>query len=113
MKVAIVGSRKLLINNFEDYLPQETTEIVSGGAIGIDRCARKYAMDNNIKLTEFLPDYDSHYRAAPLRRNDLIIDYADIVLVFWDGKSRGSGYVITQCKKKNKPVKVFTFPQNA
>lgn len=40
MKVAVIGSRGLAVNNLEKYLPKETTEIVSGGARGIDTCAR-------------------------------------------------------------------------
>ena len=40
MKVAVVGSRGLTVRNLKKYLPEETTEIVSGGARGIDRCAR-------------------------------------------------------------------------
>ena len=40
MKVAIVGSRNLHVENLEKNLPKNTTEIVSGGARGIDfRCA--------------------------------------------------------------------------
>ena len=34
MRVAVIGSRKLKIEHLERYLPKETTEIVSGGAIG-------------------------------------------------------------------------------
>ena len=34
MKVAIVGSRNLTVENLGQYLPEETTEIVSGGARG-------------------------------------------------------------------------------
>ena len=45
MKVAVVGSRNLTINNLGDYLPKDTTEIVSGGARGIDRCAREYVLN--------------------------------------------------------------------
>ncbi len=36
MKVAVIGSRGLRVDNLEKYLPKETTEIVSGGARGID-----------------------------------------------------------------------------
>ena len=43
MKVAVIGSRNLIINNLENYLPIDTTEIVSGGAAGIDNCANDYA----------------------------------------------------------------------
>ncbi len=107
MKVAVVGSRGLRVDNLEKYLPKETTEIVSGGARGIDACAREYAVRNNIKLTEFLPEYEKYGRSAPIKRNLLIIDYADYVLAFWDGKSHGTKYVIDNCKKKNKPVRVL------
>lgn len=107
MKVAIIGSRTLLVDRLENYLPSGVTEIVSGGARGIDRCAGEYARKNRIKLTEFLPKYEKYGRAAPLKRNDLIIDYADIVVAFWDGKSRGTKYVIDRCKKLNKEVKIF------
>lgn len=107
MKVAVIGSRGLRVDNLEKYLPKETTEIVSGGARGIDTCAREYAVRNNIKLTEFLPEYERYGRSAPIKRNLLIIDYADYVLAFWDGKSYGTKYVIDNCKKKNKPVRVL------
>lgn len=73
MKVAIIGSRNLKVENLEQYLPKETTEIVSGGAVGIDRCAREYAIAEKIKLTEFLPEYYKYGRSAPLKRNITII----------------------------------------
>lgn len=107
MKAAIIGSRSLSVNNLEDYLPQGITEVVSGGARGVDNSAREYACRNGLKLTEFLPDYEKYGRRAPLVRNDLIIDYADIVFAFFDGQSRGTWYVIDKCKKKNKRVEVF------
>ena len=108
MKVAVVGSRNLTINNLGDYLPKDTTEIVSGGARGIDRCAREYAKSHNIKLTEFLPEYERYGRSAPLKRNLQIIRFADIFLAFCDGKSHGTRFVIETCKNENVPIKVFT-----
>lgn len=107
MKVAVIGSRNLAVKNLEKYLPEGTTEIVSGGARGIDSCAKNYANANGIPLKEFLPNYDEFGRSAPLLRNLEIIDYADIVLAFWDGKSRGTKFVIDKCKKMDKPVTVF------
>ena len=32
MRVAVIGSRNLRIDDLEKYLPENTTEIVSGGA---------------------------------------------------------------------------------
>ena len=108
MKVAVIGSRGITRVNLEDYLPEGTTEIVSGGARGVDTCAREYAKSHGLILTEFLPDYQRFGRGAPLRRNIEIIDYAVLVLAFWDGKSRGTSFVIDNCKKRNKKVIVYT-----
>lgn len=46
-------------------------------------------------------------RFAPLKRNDKIIGYADMVLAFWDGKSRGSAYIIKKCREMNVPRKIL------
>ena len=107
MKVAVIGSRGLTINDLGKYLPEGTTEIVSGGARGVDTCAKEYAQANGLAYTEFLPDYDRYGRAAPIRRNDLIVNHADLVLAFWDGTSRGTGYVIDYCKRVGKPVRLY------
>ena len=60
MKIAVIGSRGLIVHDLEFYLPKETTEIVSGGARGVDTSARMYAKQNGILLTEFLPDYEQY-----------------------------------------------------
>jgi len=109
MKIAIIGSRNLGVIDLENFLPESVTEIVSGGARGIDTCAREYALTHNIKLTEFLPDYNHYGRGAPLKRNLEIIAYADLVLAFWDGTSRGTKYVIDNCKKQGVPIRVFLY----
>ena len=107
MKVAIIGSRGLEQLDLGKYLPEETDEIISGGAKGVDTLAREYANAHGIKLTEFLPDYRRFGRGAPLKRNLQIIDAADLVLAFWDGKSRGTRFVIETCEKEGVEVRVF------
>lgn len=107
MKVAVIGSRSLSVPNLEKYLPEGTTEIVSGGARGVDTSARLYAQAHGLKLTEFLPDYNRYGRRAPLVRNLDIVDYADEVVAFWDGQSRGTMHVVKRCKEINKKVTVY------
>ncbi len=107
MKVAVIGSRNIRLVDLDAFLPIGTTEIVSGGARGVDACARRYARTHGIKLTEFLPDYDTYGRAAPLRRNDEIVSYADLVLAFWDGASHGTRYVVRRCREEGTPVRIF------
>lgn len=107
MRVAVVGSRTLTVPNLGDYLPENVSEIVSGGARGVDQCARAYALSHGIKLTEYLPDYARHGRRAPLMRNDLIVARAELVLAFWDGRSRGTVYTIRRCRAMGVPYRVF------
>ncbi len=107
MKIAIIGSRNLIIAHLEDYIPKECTEIVSGGAKGIDACAAAYAQKNGLLLTEFFPDYRRYGKGAPLKRNRQIVDYADAVYAFWDQASHGTKSVIDYCKRTGKPCTVI------
>lgn len=88
MKTAIIGSRTLTITNLEEYIPENTVELVSGGAKGIDSCVKEFSKAHNIRFTEFLPDYNKYRKYAPLKRNLKIINYADYVIAFWEGKSK-------------------------
>lgn len=112
MKVAVIGSREIVNIDLSEFLPKETTEIVSGGAKGVDSIAKIFAFEHNLKLTEFLPEYEKYGRAAPLKRNLAIIEYADKVLAFWDGTSKGTEYVIKNCNKLGKPIEVFKLCEN-
>lgn len=107
MKVAVIGSRGLSVSDLGKYLPENTSEIVSGGARGVDTSAKEFALSHGIKLTEFLPEYSRYGRAAPLKRNISIIEYSDIVLAFWDGKSRGTKFVIDNCRKLGVEVRIY------
>ncbi len=108
MKLGIIGSRNIPFVDLEAYVIDTPCEIVSGGAKGIDTVAKVYAIKKGIKYTEFLPEYDKYRKAAPLKRNDRIIEYCDRIIAFWDGNSKGTQYVIKQCKKIGKPITVYT-----
>ena len=105
MKIAVAGSRTILEIDLAPYVG-DATEIVSGGAKGVDSLAAAYAHAHSIKLVEFLPEYALYGRAAPIKRNEKIVDYADRVVVFWDGKSRGTLSVIKYAEKVGKPCEV-------
>ena len=107
MKIAVIGSRGLVVDNIGEYIPEGVDEIVSGGARGVDSLAASYAKANGIKLTEFLPEYSVYGRGAPLKRNEKIVEYADEVLAFWDGGSRGTLFVINYCEKIGKKCTVL------
>jgi len=119
MRVAVVGSRTATQKDYaalEAHIPANASEIVSGGARGIDSLAKRYAKEHRLMLTEFLPDYGAEIdnpRAAPLLRNQKIVDYADYVIAFWDGQSKGTRYTIQYAHKKNKPIKLVLLKPGA
>ena len=108
MKIAVIGSRGLTEVALEHYLSPDCTEIVSGGAKGIDTLAAAYAKEKGLSLTIFLPEYARYGRVAPIIRNHTIVDYADAVIALWDGASRGTRSVIDYCQKIGKPCTVIT-----
>lgn len=107
MKLAVVGSRELTNIALDRYIPKEAKEIVSGGAVGVDACAAEYAKNKGLRLTQFLPQYERYGRAAPILRNRKIVDYADKIVVFWNGVSKGTLSVIKYAQKTGKACEVI------
>ena len=111
MKIAVIGSRNLKIKNIENYI-FECDEIVSGGVNTVGFCASEFAHKKNIKLTEFYPEYERYGRSAPMVRNKEIVDYADKVIVFWNGYSNGAESVIKYAEKQGKDCEVVYVETN-
>ena len=107
MKLAIIGSREIYDIELESFVPEQVSEIVSGGAKGIDTLVREFAKRKSLKITEFLPKYNIYGKAAPLKRNEEIAKYADAAIVFWNGKSKGTQHTINLFKKLEKAVTVY------
>lgn len=88
----------------ETKLITPITAIVSGGAKGADSLAERYAQENGLEMVIYYPDWEKHGRAAGPIRNRLIVDEADAVVAFWDGKSRGTKSTIDLTLNKNKQL---------
>ena len=104
MKLLIVGSRSISEFDLSPYISSDVDAIISGGAEGIDSIAERYADLHRISKYILRPRYDIYGRAAPLKRNEQMVDMADAVLVIWDGRSKGAQYTLKYAKKTNKPV---------
>jgi hypothetical protein len=112
MKVAIIGSRDF--NNYE--LVKKTMEeyenvdmIVSGGAKGADTLGEQWAKENNKETLIFKPDWEKYGRSAGMIRNKDIVKNSDLVIAFWDGKSKGTKNSIDTCGKLGIKVRIVNF----
>ena len=91
--VAVVGSRGIvkcaaLTARLAELAPDQ---VVSGGAAGVDGLAAAWARTNGVPLLELRPDYAAHGPTAATHvRNAEIVKRATLVLVVWDGKSKGT-----------------------
>lgn len=108
MKTIIAGSRG--INDYNvvcsaiKFSGFDITEVVSGGARGIDKLGEQWAIENNIKIVQFIPDWDIG-KSAGIIRNKEMAKYADALVCIWDGVSSGSKHMIQYAKKCG--LKVF------
>jgi len=114
MKLAIVGSRTFNDYDVLEMFIQDTvgisnlTMIVSGGAKGADTLAEKFAKDYNIPIKIFRPNWKLGKSAGYLRNKD-IVDECDILIAFWDGKSKGTKHSINLAQDSNKEYYVYFF----
>lgn len=109
LKIAIIGSRRcgnLTVEQIIEHIPPECTEIISGGAMGVDELAKDAAIKLGIKYTEYRPNYREDGKYAPIKRNRIIVSAADEIIAFWNYKSRGTKSAIIECLKQDKPLKV-------
>jgi len=110
--VAVIGSR-----SFSDYKILEETldtttglsQIVSGGSKGADSLAEEYAEKRQIPIVIFKPDWKQYGKGAGIVRNRKIIEVADMVVAFWDGKSKGTANSLTMAKSKGIPIHTVRF----
>jgi len=110
VKVAIIGTRNATNFNYKkiaEHLPQECSVIISGGAVGVDSAAEEYAQAYNIPFYKILPNYKLYGRNAPLVRDTQIVNEADLVLAFWDMKSRGTSFTIAECIRLGVEVRII------
>lgn len=108
MKLLIAGSRSITDFDLAPYIPDGTDLIISGGANGIDALAEKYADKKKISKLIVRPRYDLYGKAAPIKRNETMVELADTVLIIWDGKSKGTNSTINFAKKLNKELILIT-----
>jgi len=119
MKIIIAGSR-----NFTDYkklcevcdhILQDQTdiEIVSGAYYkGADKLGEQYAIERGYKIRQFPSNWKRFGRAAGPKRNEQMANYADALIAFWDGKSKGTKHMIELAKSKGLKINIYQINPN-
>lgn len=108
--VIVAGSRTFRDRNFiYDNLDrvlefvgdeQTTIKIISGGSQGPDDIAIDYAIHCGHEYEVYEADWKSHGRVAGPIRNSEMAEHGDILIAFWDGKSRGTMDMIEKARQK-------------
>ena len=117
MKLIVAGSRSVSNYNIfrkylDDYRKNTTiTAIISGGANGADKFGEIYANDNNISLEIYLADWNKFGKSAGYRRNEIMARKGDLLIVFWDGESRGTYHMINIAKDAKIPITTIKDPR--
>ena len=115
MKVIIAGGR-----NFNDYnklrescdnilVNQKDVEIVSGTAAGADTLGERYAQEKGYEVKKFPAQWDLYGKSAGYKRNQQMAEYADGLIAFWDGKSKGTKHMIDIANKMGLKVRVIRY----
>ncbi len=115
MKVIIAGGR-----NFCDYdklrescnnilVNQKEVEIVSGTAAGADTLGERYAQEKGYEVKKFPAQWDLYGKSAGYKRNQQMAEYADGLIAFWDGKSKGTKHMIDLANKMGLKVRVVRY----
>lgn len=115
-KVIVAGSRNFtdydLLTQKLDTLLQNVTdeiEIVSGTASGADKLGERYAEKRCLSVKRFPADWDKHGKRAGYLRNAEMAKYADALVAFWDGKSKGTEHMINLAQENNLRIKRVMF----
>lgn len=110
VKVIIAGSREITDFTHVEVGMAEVnwsiTEVVSGGARGVDKLGEDWADLMGIPYRQFIPEWDAKGKGAGYARNVEMATYADALVAFWDNNSSGTKHMIDIALNKGLGVHV-------
>ena len=111
MRVIIAGSRSWtdwdIMKSSLDRMKEKITEVVSGTARGADEMGEWWAQENNIPIKRFPADWSRYGKAAGFIRNEEMAKYADALVAFRVGHTKGTSNMIKLAYKYGLRVEVF------
>ncbi len=83
---------------------KENPVFLSGGCRGADRLGEQFAADFGFEIRVYPAQWEKYGKAAGPIRNKLLAEECDVLISFWDGKSRGTKSMIDLARKNGKIV---------
>lgn len=84
--------------------------LIEGGAVGADSIARNYARKQGWEIHTFLPDYQTHGKAAPHVRNQKMVDLKPhLVLAYIRNMSSGTISTVIKANTAHLMVRPFYY----
>lgn len=83
--------------------------ILSGGASGPDSLGERWGKEFGVTVERYPADWYAHGKKAGPMRNQVMVEKADALLVFWDGKSKGTRDIISRAQKADIRTHVYEF----
>lgn len=118
IRLLIAGSRgfndyELLKSEIDKLVNQFTNpiEIISGCAKGADTLGERYAEEHNLSVLRFPADWKTHGVFAGYIRNEEMAQCADLCIVFWDSKSRGTKNMIEKALRYHIPLIIVRYKE--
>lgn len=112
MRTIIAGSRDIVdIKEVYKAIADSDfsiTQIISGGARGIDQLGVEYAKTMKLPFVFYMADWDKLGKSAGYIRNKSMADNADALIAVWDGESKGTKHMIDIATKKGLKVYIHT-----
>lgn len=90
---------------------KENVEVVSGMANGADKLGEQFARFMGYPIKQFPANWDEIGKSAGYKRNKEMTEYADALIAFWDGNSKGTKHMIDLAKKMNLKVRIHKYEQ--
>lgn len=117
MKIIVAGGRdfnnlKIMDKILSQHINPPFDTIISGDARGADMLGAEWGVKHGVPLQHFPAYWDIYGKSAGFIRNAEMGEHADMLIAFWDGKSKGTAHMIKTMKRLKKEYWIYDYNGN-
>ena len=95
------------MKDYGEYITTIIQDLPNGEIFGTEMIAKMVAKEYGLKCHRFPADWEKHGKSAGYIRNKEMAEFSDVIIAFWDGKSKGTKHMIDISVDMNKKVYVI------